>query len=486
MEVTPTEYLISKVLRRGKSFKETKCDEIGRAILTFFPSVECKTIQSPSCNPEVVRDIARRHADLDPQFNKQIEELVKYFFRRVRVKKGFAATNLVDGPMLATMTEHYLKAVNDADSIPCISDTWNAAVEKRCQEVLKRLVFEYAEELEFLVSEVGLPVEEDSPDDINEMAKPCTLFGIHRSILLKKSKVLLDKVGHLVGGSTETSEVYNRSSLVAELDHSTAIFEEELTATEIQGQVGKRKKVTGGVLFKFAQQNQSESRSSCLALFEKLYQQLQEKMHTDPSYSFENLLDDLKALHLEYFRKSVGPAKWEVYDEKREFIKGQEQNFKLLKGFQQRTFDAIQKAADESAKAAELADNFNKLQVQMRNDAELNKERVEAMQKEHHEEMQRLQREEAERMELERQKYEDFTKAHMQEMADLSKETHEEMQKQNESMLKLMDTMMNQNKEQISALNNTVDKLTASIGEMGTSNYIYNCTVISPVKQSVR
>ena len=471
IEVTPTEYLVSKVLRRGTSFKETKSDEVGRAILTFFPSINCKTIQPPSSNPEVVRDIANRQDSLDPNFNKQIEQLVQYFFQHVRAKKGFVATNLVDGPMLAAMTEHYLKAVNDTDAVPCINDTWNAAVEKRCQEVLERLILEYTRELESCISEIGLPMEEDSPDEVNVTTKPCTLFGIHRSILLKKTKALLAQVGHLVGASTESSEIYNRSTLVAELDNSTAIFEEELVAAQIQGQPGKRRKVTGGILFKFAQQNHSKSRSASLALFEKLYQQIQEKMHTDQSYSFENLLNDLKALHLDYFRKAVGPAKWEVYDEKREFIKSQEQSFKMLKGFQQRTFDAIQKAADESAKAAELADSVNKLQVQMRNDAELNQKRMEAMQDEHYEEMQRLRKEEAERMELERQKYEDFTKAHMQEMAELSKENREEMKRQNESMLKVMDTMMNQSQEQISALNSTVDRLTASIGEMGKSSY---------------
>ena len=466
-EVTPTEYLISSVLRRGKSFKETRSDVVGRAILTFFPSIECRTIQAPSSKPEVVRDIARQQANLDPNFNKQIEGLIQYLLQRIRAKKGFVATNLVDGPILATMAEHYLKAVNDANAIPCITDTWNAAVEKRCQQVLEKLKLEYTHELESWITEVGLPIEEDSSDDLNVAAKPCSLFGIHRSILLRKTEALLAQVSHLVGASAQSSEIYNRESLVAELDNSTAIFEEEQTVTEIQGQPGRRKKVTGGILFKFSQLNYSESQSACLSLFEKLYQQIQEKMHTDQSYSFEDLMKDLKVLHLDYFRRAIGPAKWQVYDEKRVFIKGQEESFKLLKGFQQQTFDAIQKAADESAKAAEFADSMNKLQVQMRNDAELNQKRIEAMQKEHHEEMQRLREEEAERIELERKKYEDFTTAHMQEMAEMSKENREEMKKQHDSMLQMMDTMMKNNTEQISALNNTVDKLTASIGEMG-------------------
>ena len=161
VEVTPTEYLVSRVLRRGKSFKESKSNEVGRAILTFFPSIECITIQSPSSDPEVVRDIAKRQESLNPNFNKQVEQLIQYFFQHVQAKKGFSAANLVDGPTLATMADHYLKVVNDADAVPCITDTWNTAVEIRCKEVLDKLIQEYTLELESFVSKVGLPIEED-------------------------------------------------------------------------------------------------------------------------------------------------------------------------------------------------------------------------------------------------------------------------------------------------------------------------------------
>lgn len=466
-EVTPTEYLVSKVLRRGKSFRETKSDEVGRAILTFFPSVECKTVQSPSSNPEVVRDITRRQDSLDPTFNKQVDLLVQYFFQRLQAKKGFSATNLVDGPILVEMAGHYLKAVNDTDAIPCISDTWNTAVEKRCQEVLEKLVREYTQDMEACITEIRFPIEEDSPDDVNAMTKPRSLFGMHRAVLLRKTESLLKQVGHLVSASPQFAEVYSWESLSAQLEHFTAIFEEDKAGRKIHGQQIKRKKVTGGALFKFTQQNYSESQSGCLTLFEKLYQQIQDKMHATQSYTFEELLKDLKILHFDYFKKAVGPAKWEVYDEKRKFIKAQEQSFRLLKGYQQKTFQAIQKAADESAKAAELADSVSKMQVQMRNDAELNQKRMEAMQMEHHEEMQRLRMEEAERMEQERQKYEDFIKAHMQEMAELSNENCEELKKQHDAMLQMMKAVVNENEEQISALNSTVDKLTTAIRKEG-------------------
>lgn len=462
-EITPTEYLVSRVLCRGKSFKETKSDEVGRAILTFFPSIECKIVQSPSSDPDVFRDIERRQESLDPAFNKQVEQLIQYFFQHLRAKKGFAASNLVDGPVLAALADHYLKAVNDENAIPCITDTWNTAVENRCQEVLEKLLLEYAEELQCCISKLGLPIEEDSSDR-NGVTESLSLFGIHRSILLRKTESLLKQVGHLVSSSV-SSETYNWESVSAELDHCIAVFENE--ESEIQGQHVKRKKVTGGVLFKFAEQNYSKSQSVCHSLFEKLYQQIKEKMSAIKNYSFEELLNDLKLLHDDYFTEAVGPAKWKVFDEKREFLKAQEESFRSLKGFQQTTFDALQKVADESAKTAAVAYSMRKLQVQLRNDAELSQKIMESMQKEHHEEMRRFHVEEAGRLEQERQKYEDYTKANLQDMAVLSRENGEEMKKQQESMLQMMDNVINKNREDISSLNDTVERLTTAVGQMG-------------------
>lgn len=465
-QVTPTEYLLSKVLRRGTSFVETKSDEVGRAILTFFPSIECKTVQAPSSKPEIVRNIAKKQTSLDPAFNREVELLVQHLFQHLRAKKGFTAISLVDGPMLAMMADHYLKAVNDAGTVPCISDTWKIAVEKRCQEVLKKMIQEYTQELEARIAEIGLPIEEDSPDDVNVMIKPQSLFGMHRAVLLKKTESLLKQVGHLVNASVQT---FSWENLTAELEHCTAVFKEEVK--EIEGDQVRRKRVTSGILFKFAEQNYTASRSGCLTLFDNLYQQTQEKIHANQNYSFEELVNDLQALHLDYFRKAVGPAKWQVYDERRGFIKAQEESFRMLKGYEKKTFDAIQKAADESAKAVQLADSVSKLHVQMRNDAELNQKRIEAMQTEHYEEMQRLRKEEMQRTEQERQKYEDFRKAHMDEMAKLSMEHRKEMEKQHESMMEAIDKLMKQNKEEIAELNKVINKFatgkTGNVSEEG-------------------
>ena len=468
--ITPTEYLLSTVLRRGNSFKETKNDEVGRAILTFFPSVKCQTIQPPSSSPSVIRNIAQQQGNLDSGFNKQVEELVSYVLHCQRPKRGIDVGNLVDGPMLAAMATEYLKAVNSPDSIPCIADTWNTALEKRCKEVLDSLTAEYERDLEAQIAVVGLPVEEDRADSTS-VAQPQTLFGIHRSVLLEKTKILMKQLGHYLQGPLEEhaqSSILSKESLCAELEHRTAVFKEEDTPTEVEGELRRKKTVTGGLLCKFAQQNFTASRSSCLALFDRLYEPIKSKTLGDSGgYSFNDLLEDLKKLHFEYFRNAIGPAKWNVYNKKHEFIRAQKEAYSVLKGFQQKAFDAAQKAAEESTKAAQLADTVHNIQLQMRNDTELNQKRIEALQREHQEEMERLRREEADRIEKDRQKYEDFMNAQMRDMAEMSKDNQEEMRQQNERMLEVMEKCAANNREQISVLSKTVDQLNNSIAAMG-------------------
>lgn len=158
--MTPTDYLITKVLKRGKSFNETENDKIGRAILTIFPTIECITVVPPSADPEVMQNIVANQHCLEPKFNEQIEHLVEYLLHHVHAKSGFVEGKVIDGPLLAAMVVKFLDVVNDPDAIPCITDTWQAAVEIRCKKVLTQMVQEYTQELEVKIAEVGLPMEQ--------------------------------------------------------------------------------------------------------------------------------------------------------------------------------------------------------------------------------------------------------------------------------------------------------------------------------------
>ena len=466
---TPTDYLKTVVLKRGKSFDETANDKIGRVILTVFPSIECRTIQPPSADPEVMQNIVAKQDSLEPRFNEQIEDLIKYLFQNVKAKSGFMDGKLVDGPLLAAMASQFLDAVNNPDAIPCITDTWQTAVEIRCKKMLDQMTQEYIEEMNVKIADIGLPMEEDSVSK-NDSSKPCTLFSLHRSTLLQKTELLLKKVGHFISGPISSAEggtsSYNRETLIAELEKRIAVFSED-TILPMDGPNMRKKKVIGGALFEFVQHNNSESRSYCHALFKKLYMKIEEKIEKgDESYTFEELSNDLKMLQEEYHQKAVGPAKWEVYTEKESFIKSQGENYKRLHGFKKKTFDALQKAAEEKARNDQLNNVLDELQIQTKNDAEMNQKKIEAMEKEHKEEMKNLHKEQEEKMKKDHEKYEDFMKAQLSDMAEITQENAKSMKEAYEERFKSMEALYEQNQEALKVMNASVYAMKQAIENM--------------------
>ena len=468
--VSPTDFLMTKVFCRSRKFKESESDMVARAIMTFFPKITCKTIQPPSSDPAVVQNIASRQDCLHPQFNEQVEQLVQYLFEIVRGKKGVVAGKMADGPILAAMATHYVEAVNKTDAIPCITDTWQTAITMRCKKVMEQLLKEYDQEMERRIIEQGLPMEEDSQGK-EDPTKPCTLFALHRSTLLQKTAALLEQVGHFLAAyaqSQDSSSALDKDSLCAELEIGAATFTEESTEQVIHGELVRKKVVMGGILLKYAQRNHSESRSSCNRLFTKLYGPIEEKMKHQ-SYTFENLLKDLQVLQEKYYRQAVGPAKWEVYTEKREYIKAQETGFKLLQGFKQKAFDEAQKAADVKAAAVKLEESVLTLQMQVKNDAEMNHKRIQELKEHHREEIEKLRKDEKERMERERQRSEDFARAQMKQMADITNEHSKQVNEQSDKMIEMMMTIYGQKEEALDAQANNMQRMEAMMNQQAAA-----------------
>ena len=408
-----------------------------------------------------MRNIAAKQDCLAPRFNQQVEEVVEYLLQCVRPKKGIQSGKMADGPILAAMATHYLEAVNNPDAIPCISDTWQTAITMRCKKVMEQLLQEYDDEMKTRITEVGLPLEEDSLDDEDS----CSLLGLHRSIMLQKTAEILNQVGHFITGSVISGSIIDKETLIAKLETGAAMFTEEMSGQEVQG--NRMKKVTGGLLFKYAQQNHKASRSSCIDLFEKLYQSIEGKMKQEhKSYSFEDLMNDLEMLQITYNDKAVGPAKWEVYDEKRAFIKTQEGNFEALHGFKKKVFDLKQENADANATAVKAEGALQQLQAQMKNDTEMNRHMIEELEKHHREEMERFHKGELERIEIEKRKHEDFMKAQMDVMADMAKAEATKMQEQLKAMENAMLTMSKQNQDTIAALERSNSQLASTIRNM--------------------
>ena len=368
--MTPTDSIKTYVLKRGSSFQETEDDKVGRAILTVFPTIECMTIQPPSSGPdsEVCYNIEAKQNHLKPRFNEQIECLIEYLLQHVQAKKGFVKGTLVDGPLLAAMATLFLEAVNNPDAIPCIANTWQAAVKVRCEKILDQMVQEYNQEMEIRIAEVGLPMEEDSLDE-RDLNRPNTLLGLHQFTLLQKTEFLMKQVERYVGDpllSADGGMSVNTESLKVELEQRIAIFTVLDTVVSLQGKKGKKRKVTGGILYKFALHNHSESHSHCLALFNELHEQVKKKIDKGyREYSPDEIFKDLTAMQSKYYQRAIGPAKWEVYSEKESLIKLETEHYERLYSCQKKVLDAQQRVEE--------------LQRQMKSDAQLNQMRLEAM-----------------------------------------------------------------------------------------------------------
>ena len=365
---------------------------------------------------------------VDPQFNQEVEEVAQYLLQHVKPKKGVLSGKVTDGPILATMATHYLEAVNNPDAIPCIADTWQAAVKMKCDKVMSQLLVEYENDMESHIAKVGLPMEDDSPDD--DTMSPRTLMGLHRFILQQKTKSLLSQVGHFVATSATASGSITKENLIAELDQQVATFNEEPTGQMVDGKRIMRKKASGGVLLKFSQLNFEDSRRACCQLFDELYASIESKF-TQKSYDFDAFFkSDLEQLQISYYSKAVGPAKWEVYDEK-SFIKTQESSFKHLQGFKKAAFEEQMKAAEAAAAAAKAEEDAKEAQAQYEKDAELYKARIEELEDYNQKELSRIKEEQHKEMHLVKyaneQQQEELKKLQQKELSRIKEEQHKEM-----------------------------------------------------------
>ena len=88
------------MLSRGKGFKTSKSDEVGRAIVTFFPEIECKTLPTPHSDSEVMRKIANHTNDLNPKFQEGVQEFMAHLVSKVQSngpKRGYQKGSVMTG-----------------------------------------------------------------------------------------------------------------------------------------------------------------------------------------------------------------------------------------------------------------------------------------------------------------------------------------------------------------------------------------------------
>ena len=88
------------MLSRGKGFKTGKSDEVGRAIITFFPDIECKTLPTPHSDEKVMQNIAQHTNDLNPKFQKGVDDFMTHLIAKVQnngAKHGYQKGSVITG-----------------------------------------------------------------------------------------------------------------------------------------------------------------------------------------------------------------------------------------------------------------------------------------------------------------------------------------------------------------------------------------------------
>ena len=450
--VSPTEYLKTKVLcRRSTTLMPEAADLVSMAIMNYFPSVECMTLPPPSSDAEVMRDIVNNEQHLSKQFNKGVADVVAFVCQRVKAKHAFKAGCSVDGPTLAALTEQYAEAINTRGSIPCLDNTWNTVVKLRVKTTMDELAEEYEKVME-AATKGKLPMEEDSVSADatstnyragitfgNVHPKLVTLFGLHRSALKARIDTLLTQIASLLPpeGQHDTS-VLKKKELVEDFEKRIV----EYTGKKVSDHDGTiaftAKVVTGGIFLKFIQQNYSLSHKQCTQLFQDLYQPIENRIQralsqtTETNYTFNDLQKDISDLDKKYLARAIGPAKWEVYNEKQQQLASTNEGFKHVEGFKADALEASRKEREAVAIVKASEERLQNLQKQMKEEKATHLEQLQKIQTDHSNAIERVHVEGQKQLERELQKQNELLEAKMKSAAEAAALNYEKLKAENE------------------------------------------------------
>ena len=289
-ELEPTEYLHTRVL----ASESGELTELGKSLVSLFPSLECATLPIPSTKRDIIRDIVRQQDKLKPAFNAAVDALIQHILQKVAPKKGVDGTTTVTGKALAALAGGYVEAVNRPGALPDLNQGWQAVVRLELKEVSYRLVREYEREVEEGL-EGNLPMEERN------------LLRIHQQTL-KKSKDCLRqdicRVNPLHSSDGESAPLLDE-------------LEEEIVQWSGESGEDEGRRVTGGVLYQFTTRNFTKSKQHCETLLTELVKnsKVQEKVNYAVSNSETlNIAVEVSAITAEYQRRAVGPAASEILE----------------------------------------------------------------------------------------------------------------------------------------------------------------------------
>ena len=82
--VGPTEFLHTRVL----ASESGELTDLGKSLVSHFPSLESATLPIPSTKRDIIRGIVEQQDKLKPAFNAAIDTLIQQILQKVATKKG--------------------------------------------------------------------------------------------------------------------------------------------------------------------------------------------------------------------------------------------------------------------------------------------------------------------------------------------------------------------------------------------------------------
>ncbi|CAI7999822.1 Guanylate-binding protein 3 [Geodia barretti] len=288
-ELAPTKFLHTRVL----ASESGELTDLGKSLVSLFPSLECATLPIPSIKRNIIRGILEQRDKLKPAFNAAVDTLIQQVLQKVAPKKAVDGTTTVTGKALAALAAGYVEAVNRPGALPDLDQGWQAVVRLELNEVSYKLVREYEREMEEAL-EGKLPMEERH------------LLEIHQQTLKKGKECLRQDIYHVnpLHSSDEESQPL--------LDQ----LEDEIVQWSESKEDGEGK-VSGGLLYRFTTQNFKKSKEHCATLLNELVKnsKVQEKVNlamrnSDPV----DITREVSEIAAEYQARAVGPAAGEILE----------------------------------------------------------------------------------------------------------------------------------------------------------------------------
>ncbi|BBN10139.1 guanylate-binding protein 1/3/4/7 [Marchantia polymorpha subsp. ruderalis] len=167
--ITPRDYLESALQPVGGSGKAIAAkNEIRESIRALFPDRDCFTLVRPLNDERDLQRLDQIPMDrMRSEFRSGLDTLTKYVFERTRPKQ--LGSTIMNGPMLAGLTQSFLDALN-AGAVPTIATSWQNVEENECRRAHDMAVENYLR-----MYDKTTPPEENALQDAHEAAVQAAL-----------------------------------------------------------------------------------------------------------------------------------------------------------------------------------------------------------------------------------------------------------------------------------------------------------------------